>query len=84
METTEIDGWAVLTVADSGGGMSSDFINQSLFHPFKTTKKNGLGIGMFQCKMIVESHGGDIAVSSVVGKGTTFRVNLPVAGHEPQ
>ena len=76
--TGEINGWVVLTVADRGCGMSAEFLKHSLFRPFQTTKKNGLGIGMFQSKMIVEAHGGRIAVASEPGKGTTFEVFLPM------
>jgi putative PEP-CTERM system histidine kinase len=74
--TSQENGWAVLSVTDNGCGMSPDFLAQSLFRPFQTTKKNGLGIGMFQSKMIIEAHGGRIAVQSEAGKGTTFRVFL--------
>jgi putative PEP-CTERM system histidine kinase len=74
--TTLENGWAVLTVADNGCGMSPDFLAHSLFRPFQTTKKSGLGIGMFQSKMIVEAHGGRVAVTSQRGQGTTFRVQL--------
>ena len=49
-----------------------------MFRPFQTTKKSGLGIGMFQSKMIVEAHRGRITVASEPGKGTTFQVFLPV------
>jgi putative PEP-CTERM system histidine kinase len=76
--THQDKGWAVLTVQDEGCGMSPDFISHSLFRPFQTTKKNGLGIGMFQSKMIVEVHGGRIAVTSQPSRGTTFQVFLPV------
>lgn len=76
--TEQENGWAVVAVADNGCGMSREFLSQSLFRPFQTTKKNGLGIGMFQSKMIVEAHGGKIAVTSEPGKGTTFRVFLRV------
>lgn len=72
--TAQENGWVVLTVDDNGCGMSQDFISRSLFRPFQTTKKNGLGIGMFQSKMIVEAHGGRIAVSSTPGSGTKFQV----------
>jgi putative PEP-CTERM system histidine kinase len=72
------NGWAVVTVADNGCGMTPAFVRDSLFRPFKTTKKNGLGIGMFQSKMIVEAHGGNIQVESETGAGTTFRVLLPL------
>ncbi|MEO6246519.1 MAG: XrtA/PEP-CTERM system histidine kinase PrsK, partial [Opitutaceae bacterium] len=71
-------GRVVLSVSDNGCGMTAEFLAHSLFRPFQTTKKNGLGIGMFQSKMIAEAHGGRIAVESELGKGTTFRLFLPV------
>lgn len=74
---------AVLSVADQGCGMSPEFLHRSLFRPFQTTKKTGLGIGMFQSKMIVEAHRGRIAVSSEPGKGTTFQVFLPASSLSP-
>jgi putative PEP-CTERM system histidine kinase len=82
VSTSESNGFAVITVADNGCGMSATFVNQSLFKPFRTTKKKGLGIGMFQSKMIVEAHRGGIEVESEPGKGTTFRVLLPMDSKE--
>ncbi len=79
LSTAREGSWAVLTAADDGCGMTEDFLTRSLFRPFQTTKKNGLGIGMFQSKMIVEAHGGRIAVESSLGQGTTFRVFLPLS-----
>ncbi len=79
IETGQNNGWAILAVKDSGCGMSAEFLKRSLFRPFQTTKKNGFGIGMFQSKMIVEAHKGKIEVESEPGKGTTFRVFLPLA-----
>lgn len=75
--TAQQNGWVTLTVADSGCGMNPEFIQRSLFRPFQTTKKQGIGIGMFQCKMIVEAHRGKIEVQSELNKGTTFRILLP-------
>jgi hypothetical protein len=76
---TGTDGrWIWLKVSDNGRGMKTDFLRRSLFRPFQTTKKSGLGIGMFQSKMIVESHGGRIEVESQVDVGTTFLVLLPL------
>jgi putative PEP-CTERM system histidine kinase len=66
------------SVKDNGCGMSEQFIEESLFRPFQTTKKKGLGIGLFHCKLIVEAHRGKIEVNSAVGEGTEFRVILPV------
>jgi putative PEP-CTERM system histidine kinase len=67
------------SVKDNGCGMSEEFIADSLFRPFQTTKKKGLGIGLYHCKLIVEAHHGKIEVNSSVGEGTEFRVILPVA-----
>ena len=78
IETSQSDGWAILSVSDNGCGMSPAFLRASLFRPFQTTKKKGLGIGMFQSKMIVEAHRGKIQVESEPGAGTTFRIMLPL------
>lgn len=64
-------------VADTGHGMDPTFLAQSLFRPFATTKRGGLGIGLYQCKNIVEEHGGEIAVASRTGRGTRVDVYLP-------
>ena len=79
--TGERDGQAMLSVADNGCGMSAAFLKESLFRPFHSTKQKGLGIGMFQSKMVVEAHHGNIQVESTPGKGTTFRVLLPLKAH---
>jgi putative PEP-CTERM system histidine kinase len=76
--TSQNPGWIVLTVSDTGCGMTDDFMRKSLFRPFQTTKQQGLGIGMFQSRMIVEAHGGRIHVTSQVGQGSTFQVFLPI------
>jgi len=68
----------VLSVKDNGCGMNPAFVRNSLFLPFQSTKAKGLGIGMFQSRMIVEAHGGNIRVESEKGKGSTFWVSLPV------
>lgn len=75
--TAQDGNWVVLTVKDTGCGMAEDFLRRSLFRPFKTTKQHGLGIGMFQSRMIVEAHGGRIHVTSQQGKGSTFQIFLP-------
>jgi putative PEP-CTERM system histidine kinase len=78
VETTRQGEWVALSVSDNGCGMSEQFIKNSLFRPFRSTKKKGLGIGMFQSKTIVEAHQGKIHVDSELGVGTTFRVMLPL------
>lgn len=77
ISTSQQNGWVVTSVSDNGCGMSPEFVAHSLFRPFKTTKKGGIGIGMFQTKTIVEAHQGRIDVESQPGRGTTFKVFLP-------
>jgi hypothetical protein len=75
------DAWVILCVSDTGCGMSKEFMEKSLFRPFKTTKKRGMGIGLYHSQMIVEAHHGKIEVESEIGRGTTFRVFLPMKGN---
>jgi signal transduction histidine kinase len=77
VQTEQQNGYAVVTVRDNGSGMTPEFMRHNLFRPFQTTKKKGIGIGMYQSKMIVEAHQGRITVESKSGEGTTFRVLLP-------
>jgi putative PEP-CTERM system histidine kinase len=78
VSTEQRDGWAIFSVSDNGCGMSKEFIERSLFRPFKTTKKQGIGIGLYQSKMIVEAHQGRIEVESEPGKRSVFKVMLPL------
>jgi putative PEP-CTERM system histidine kinase len=78
VETTRQGEWVAFSVSDNGCGMAAQFIKNSLFRPFRSTKKKGLGIGMFQSKTIVEAHHGKIHVESELGVGTTFRILLPL------
>jgi putative PEP-CTERM system histidine kinase len=71
-----------LLVKDQGCGIPEDFLRNSLFTPFKSTKKKGLGIGLYQCKKIVDAHGGKIEVISELHKGSEFKVWLPRAVEE--
>lgn len=72
------DGWAQISVKDNGCGMSREFMEKYLFKPFQTTKQQGMGIGLFHCKTIVEAHKGRIEAESEEGIGTEFRVLLPL------
>jgi putative PEP-CTERM system histidine kinase len=77
VRTEHREGRVVLTVADNGCGMSPAYVKDSLFRPFQSTKQKGLGIGLFQSRMVVEAHQGSIQVDSDIGKGTTVRVSFP-------
>ena len=70
--------WVEISVSDSGCGMSKEFMEKNLFHPFQTTKKQGMGIGLYHCKTIIDAHGGNLNVESEEGKGTTFKILLPL------
>lgn len=65
------------SIADTGIGISRDFIAERLFRPFATTKKHGVGLGLYTCREVVRAHQGTITVDSTEGVGTTFRVVLP-------
>lgn len=80
VQTSQQPGQVVLSVTDDGCGMSEAFVAGALFRPFQTTKKSGLGIGLFQTRAIVQAHGGQIRVDSAEGRGTTFVATFPVAG----
>lgn len=71
-----------IDITDTGLGMSEEFIKTRLFKPFQTTKKKGLGIGLYQCKEIITVHGGIIEVKSTEHEGTSFKIQLPTSnGH---
>jgi hypothetical protein len=61
-------------VTDRGVGIAAEFMAGGLFEPFKSTKAKGMGIGLYQCKQIVEAHGGRIEVRSALGEGAEFVV----------
>lgn len=82
VRTCKENGSVCIRVSDAGCGMTEDFVKDHLFKPFRTTKDKGLGIGLYQCKQIVEAHGGKIEVKSEFGRGTEFAVFLPAAEAE--
>ncbi len=75
LESDEDD--VLITVADEGKGIPPENL-PNIFRPFFTTKGHGTGLGLSLARRMVEAHGGHIDVTSVVGKGTQFRVELPI------
>ncbi|NOZ52967.1 MAG: PEP-CTERM system histidine kinase PrsK [Gammaproteobacteria bacterium] len=70
---------AVVEIADNGCGMDAQFIRDRLFKPFDTTKGNaGMGIGVYESREFISSMGGQFAVTSEPGMGTTFRIRLKI------
>jgi putative PEP-CTERM system histidine kinase len=76
---TTDEGKPYFSVGDTGEGMAQRFIDERLFHPFATTKRRGVGLGLYTCREVVVANGGSIKVDSEEGSGTTFRVVLPSA-----
>jgi signal transduction histidine kinase len=77
---TSASGWAVLEVKDDGRGIDPGTMER-IFDPFFTTRDvgQGMGLGLPICHVIVSAHGGTLTAESVVGQGSTFRVELPPA-----
>jgi signal transduction histidine kinase len=75
--TPDGEGWTRIEVGDEGCGMDEAFVADSLFRPFVSQKQDGLGIGLYQCRSIVEEHGGEIRVESREGEGTRFILRIP-------
>ncbi|MBI2399590.1 MAG: GAF domain-containing protein [Deltaproteobacteria bacterium] len=67
-----------VVISDNGSGIPMPFLENGLFRPFRTTKKDGFGVGLYQCKTVMEAHGGTIEVESEEGKGATFTLKFPV------
>ena len=77
---TEADGWAIVTVADNGPGLSPE-VQQRLFEPFFTTKPvgEGTGLGLSISFGIVEQHGGQLRADNAPEGGARFTLRLPLA-----
>ena len=71
-------GWVRIDVADSGSGIPPDVVDK-IFAPFFTTKARGTGLGLAVVRKVVDRHQGRVDVESVVGKGTVFKIYLPLA-----
>src|SRR5947207_142421 len=83
----QASGMAEIRIADTGVGIAPERL-RLIFEPFYTTKEpdehghGGTGLGLSVCRQIIEQHHGRIRVESVVGKGSTFTVKLPLLGDE--
>ncbi|HET9182910.1 MAG TPA: ATP-binding protein [Candidatus Angelobacter sp.] len=74
----ELHGWVRILIADTGTGIPREIV-RSIFEPFVTTKgEKGTGLGLWIVKGIIQNHGGKLTVHSSQGKGTAFKIDLPV------
>ncbi len=79
------DGLAVIEVSDTGQGMSAEFLRDGLFRPFHSTKgAKGMGVGAYQAREYARALGGDVEVRSEPGRGTDFRLILPLCVNAPE
>jgi len=78
----EEPGFVAIQVSDTGKGISAEALPR-IFKPFFTTRTEGTGLGLSLANSIVQSHQGRIEVSSTLGKGTQFRIWLPVHPTKP-
>lgn len=83
LQTGENSDSVWMSVTDTGGGIPQEQINR-IFEPFYTTKKKGSGLGLMIVQRIVRAHNGRIELESNVGKGTTFRIWLPLHERKPR
>jgi two-component system, sporulation sensor kinase E len=83
LQTGENNDSVWVSVADTGGGIPQEQISR-IFEPFYTTKKKGSGLGLMIVQRIVRAHNGRIELESHVGRGTTFRVWLPLHERKPR
>jgi signal transduction histidine kinase len=74
----EKDGLATVTVEDTGRGIPPAML-ETLFRPAQSSRPGGLGVGLYQCRQIVEAHRGTIQIRSEAGKGTEVTIELPLA-----
>ncbi len=77
VRTSVVESRVSIAVVDTGRGMSDDVV-KDIFKPFFTTKTRGSGLGLACVERVVREHGGEVAVKSEVGKGTEFRIALPL------
>ncbi|HET8695689.1 MAG TPA: PAS domain S-box protein [Aquabacterium sp.] len=78
VSTMEDDEMALISVQDHGPGLNTEAMN-SVFQPFFTTKKNGLGMGLAVSRALIEAHGGKLWLDTKAEPGATFRFTLPLA-----
>ena len=83
LQTGENSDAVWVSVTDTGGGIPQEQLNR-IFEPFYTTKKKGSGLGLMIVQRIVRAHNGRIELESHVGKGTTFRIWLPLHERKPR
>jgi signal transduction histidine kinase len=84
VKVDKVDGDLIIAVTDNGPGIPPEEIPK-IFEPYHRLSNihgrlSGLGVGLAISRMLTELHGGSLMVDSLLGRGSTFRVSLPMAG----
>jgi len=77
IKSRKLDDYVKFTLADTGVGMSKETL-EKMWTPLYTTKAKGMGFGLPITKRFIEAHGGSISVTSILNKGTTFKITIPL------
>jgi signal transduction histidine kinase len=77
LAASQADGVAKIEIIDTGSGIPPE-TQAKIFQAYYSTKKGGTGLGLAMAKRIAEEHGGRLSVSSEMGKGSDFAINLPL------
>jgi two-component system sensor kinase FixL len=77
----QADGQVHLSVSDRGSGIPSGSL-ETIFEPFVTTKRQGMGLGLAVCRTIVDGHGGRIWATNNAAGGATLHLTFPISGPE--
>ena len=83
LQTGETNDHVWVSVSDTGGGIPQEQVNR-IFEPFYNTKKQGSGLGLMIVQRIVRAHGGRMELESHQGRGTNFRIWLPLHERKPR
>lgn len=74
-------GQVIISILDTGKGIPQEDLDK-IFHPFFTTKRTGIGLGLCLADQVISSHKGRLYINSTTGKGTEITIKLPISGGE--
>ena len=75
---------SLVEVIDDGPGMTEEFLRERLSRPFGSSKPDGFGLGLYQCRESARELGGELAIESKPGRGTVARMRLPLLGGDTE
>jgi C4-dicarboxylate-specific signal transduction histidine kinase len=76
VEIKESDGQVVVSISDEGAGIKGGL--DSIYGLFHTTKRDGIGFGLFRARRVIKAHHGSVVAMNNPGRGATFTIRLPI------